>query len=490
MSSVKGSGVVIHDRDGGDSVTVTGGKLDVNATVSATTAESEYADDADWTDGSSKHTLVGGIFGSNTITSGDTGPILLNASGAVEVDNDYFSVLGFSTYKGNEAWSDNNSTKLHMLTGGTYNSSLPTFDDGDTGPFAMTANGKMIIDDGGGSITVDGSLTVANDSVYVDDADWTEDSSKHTLIGGACNPGVVTSGDTGAFAMTTSRELKVYDASTARTTYVGSDTWADATGSNYHTLTGGLYSASGQTFGDMETGPFAMTAAGHLMVNDGGGSLTIDGTVTANAGTNLNTSALALESGGNLAAIKTAAELVDDAIYIDDADWSDGSSKHMLVGGLYQSSPQSITDGDVGPFLTDVNGRLQVALSPTDNAVLDAIETAVEGTITVDNGGTFAVQNVPYINQNIVSGHNADIDTTAEQLGGAGSATTRRIDVQAFSTNKGTIYVGDSNVTSDGSGGGIALTAGDFYSFEVDNRNDVWVVGSQINQKMSYNYFS
>mgnify|MGYP003628541280 FL=1 len=62
-----------------------------------------------------------------------------------------------------------------------------------------------------------------------------------------------------------------------------------------------------------------------------------------------------------------------DSIYVDDADWSDGSSKHTLVGGLYQSSPQSITDGDVGPFQVDVNGRLGVALSPTDNAVLDAM---------------------------------------------------------------------------------------------------------------------
>lgn len=38
----------------------------------------------------------------------------------------------------------------------------------------------------------------------------------------------------------------------------------------------------------------------------------VSGTVTANAGTNLNTSALALEAGGNLAAIKTAVELIDN----------------------------------------------------------------------------------------------------------------------------------------------------------------------------------
>lgn len=77
-----------------------------------------------------------------------------------------------------------------------------------------------------------------------------------------------------------------------------------------------------------------------------------------------------------------------DSIYADDADWTDGSSKHTLVGGLYQSSPQSITDGDVGPFQVDVNGRLGVALSPTDNAVLDAMVVdlaAIEVLLTAAN---------------------------------------------------------------------------------------------------------
>jgi len=68
-------------------------------------------------------------------------------------------------------------------------------------------------------------------------------------------------------------------------------------------------------------------------VSDGGGALTVDGTVgvsgtvtvdgsgvtqpvsgtvTANAGTNLNTSALALESGGNLAGAATSLAIIDD----------------------------------------------------------------------------------------------------------------------------------------------------------------------------------
>lgn len=84
-----------------------------------------------------------------------------------------------------------------------------------------------------------------------------------------------------------------------------------------------------------------------------------------------------------------------DSIYADDADWTDGSSKHTLVGGLYQSSPQSITDGDVGPFQVDVNGRLGVALSPTDNAVLDAMVVdlaAIEVLLTGIDADTDAIK--------------------------------------------------------------------------------------------------
>ncbi|KKL91348.1 hypothetical protein LCGC14_1895610, partial [marine sediment metagenome] len=63
------------------------------------------------------------------------------------------------------------------------------------------------------------------------------------------------------------------------------------------------------------------------------------------------------------AAIRDAVELLDNAVYVDDADWVDDTSSHLLVGGLYQSALQTITDGDVGPFQVDVNGRLIVSPS-------------------------------------------------------------------------------------------------------------------------------
>jgi len=71
--------------------------------------------------------------------------------------------------------------------------------------------------------------------------------------------------------------------------------------------------------------------------------------------------------------VEVASASGDDSIYVDDADWTDSTSKHTLVGGLYQSSPQSITDGDTGPLQVNANGNLIVDLSATDNAVLDAM---------------------------------------------------------------------------------------------------------------------
>ena len=72
-------------------------------------------------------------------------------------------------------------------------------------------------------------------------------------------------------------------------------------------------------------------------------------------------------------AIKDTLEYIDDVVYIDDADWTDSTSKHVLVGGLYQSSPQTVTDGDVAPFEIDVNGRLITNLGTKLDGVNDEV---------------------------------------------------------------------------------------------------------------------
>ena len=55
-------------------------------------------------------------------------------------------------------------------------------------------------------------------------------------------------------------------------------------------------------------------------------------------------------------------QLLDNALYVDDAAWTDDTSSHLLAGGLYQSSPQTITDGRVAPFNMTVNGAIHTSL--------------------------------------------------------------------------------------------------------------------------------
>lgn len=151
----------------------------------------------------------------------------------------------------------------------------------------------------------------------------------------------------------------------------------------------------------------------------------------------------------NLSAIKTATELIDDAVHVDDASFTPGTSKGVVMMGF--AGTQLVDANDAAALACDTDGALHIAdggnsitvdasaldiralvntdvvtaeLSATDNAVLDTIETNTDfgtvvgggteatalrvtlandstgvvsiddnaGSITVDNGGTFAVQ--------------------------------------------------------------------------------------------------
>lgn len=185
---------------------------------------------------------------------------------------------------------------------------------------------------------------------------------------------------------------------------------------------------------------------------------------------------------GNIA---TATQLLDDTVYTDDADWTDDTSKHLLVGGVYQSSPHTVTDGDVTPFLTDANGRLVVAatdngssltvdgtvtanLSATDNAVLDnidadtsaiqtateAIQAAVEGTVAVSNTGLTelaAAINSSKVDVNIVSSDVATGGTSAADDADFTAGTTTGTPAQG-------VYESSPTSVTDGDLGTVGIT--------------------------------
>jgi len=99
---------------------------------------------------------------------------------------------------------------------------------------------------------------------------------------------------------------------------------------------------------------------------------------------------LSTEQEATLTAIQTALQLIDDTVYVDDADWTDSTSKHILIGGLYQSAPQTIADGDVGPLQVDANGRLLLSGAVTIGEIAgDIAHDAVDSGKPVKIGGKY-----------------------------------------------------------------------------------------------------
>ena len=123
----------------------------------------------------------------------------------------------------------------------------------------------------------------------------------------------------------------------------------------------------------------ATDSTGVLSVDDNGGALTVDGSVTANAGTNLNTSALALEAGGNLAGAATSLAIVDDwdnaasdgvSVSGDVAHDSPDAGEPAKIGGIArQTNPTAVADADRTNAIFDDLGRQVVILNQVRDLV-------------------------------------------------------------------------------------------------------------------------
>jgi len=102
---------------------------------------------------------------------------------------------------------------------------------------------------------------------------------------------------------------------------------------------------------------------------------------------------------GDTTNIETAIQLLDNAVYVDDADWTDNTSSHLLVGGVYQSTDHTVTDGDVSPFQVDANGCIVLGTGSkaigklaanTGVDIGDVDVTSVPAPLNVVGGGTEA----------------------------------------------------------------------------------------------------
>ena len=269
--------------------------------------------------------LIGGRYDTSarTLGNGDVGAIALNADGSIQVSisGGYGSVTG----------------------GGVEASALRV-------TIASDSTGVLSIDDNGSSITVDnaGTFAVQASGVAAENAAV---SGNPVLSGGRYDstPRTLDDGDVGAIAL-------------------------NADGSVQVSISGGYGSVLG---GGTESGALRVTIAsdstGLISVDDNGGSITVDGTVTAN-----------LSATDNAVLDAIAA----DTLALTAVDYATQTTLASLNA--------KVTAVDTGAVVIS-SGTDTANLGATDNAVLDAIAASVSGTLTVGshavtNAGTFVVQ--------------------------------------------------------------------------------------------------
>ena len=237
------------------------------------------------------------------------------------------------------------------------------------------------------------------------------------------------------------------------------DDWDD---SNYANVNINLAGSDAPTGGGAESGALRVTLAndstGVVSVDDGGGAVTVDGTVTANLSAtdnavldsiltkNTEIDAVLDTIKVDTEAIETAVELLDNAI--------SGSEMQVDVVGSLPAGSAAI-------------GKLAA------NSGVDIGDVDVTSTVQPAGFGS------------IGHGNNTDVGTSAEVL--ASSQACKHVDVMAAIANTGIIYVGGSGVTA---ATGIGLYAGDVYSLDIDNVNDIYVLASVNGEDVQYVYYN
>lgn len=502
---------------GGEVATVTGGKLDVNATAS-------LAGETLPVSGATEGVAVAIVDGSgNQITSfgggtqyteGDTDTTLTGTVAIAEGPSNIATPLQVDASK-------------HLQVDIAASSATVTVDgSGVTQPISHAALTELAaaINTDKVDVHIKSSDVATGGTSAADDADFTATTTSGTPAMGVyeSTPTSVTDGDLGVAGITATRALKVQaqansgvdigdvTINNATIAVTQSGTW-DEVGINDSgnsitvdgTVTAELSATdnavldtidavldtinaklvTGTDIGDVTINNASGASA--VNIQDGGNSITVDGSLTVDLGANNDvtvTSGAITET--NSGAILTAAQLIDDVIYTDDADWTDSTSKHALVGGLYQSTPQTVTDGDVAPFNMTASGALHVSdaggsltvdgtvtanLSATDNTVLDNIDTSTAAAATslgnLDNSvdGNYLNVNMNVAGTDVVSGSGTATGALRVELPTNGTGVIATVGAVTAITNAlpaGTNAIGKLAANSGVDIGDVTLTAG------------------------------
>ena len=257
---------------------------------------------------------------------------------------------------------------------------------------------------------------------------------------------------------------------TLGTTAVGDTETAEAIGSAIGATALGLKILAEDSSGNAQI--LTLDATGALKVGDGGQSLTVDGAVTCNAGTNLNTAALALEAG-NLATIAGAVAGTEMQVDVVSS---------ALPTGAATSANQATANASLGSIATDAStlaGAVALGQVQTD-VVSSALPTgaATSSNQTTANAALAAIQTAVQILDNVVAGTEAQVDVVAPLPAGtnnigdvdiasalpAGSNTIGSVSPVSKTTGGATPYY-----TNVGTLANVKASAGQIYTINAVN---------------------
>ena len=470
-----------------------------------------------------------------------------------------------------------------LNVGGEYRSSKTTYTNGDASILSSSIYGHLNIagshvDDAGFTLGTDSGVMMmgfaGTQSVNANDAAalrCSTDGNLHVIHQGVTivseiEEDVTVTGTVTANLGTT--DNAVLDAIAGSLEIL--DDWDD---SNYANVNIDLAGSDAPTGGGVESGALRVTLAndstGVISIDDGGNTITVDGTVTANLGTTDNAvldaiaASLALLdnsiASGNELQVDVVASLpagtnaigklsANSGVDIGDVDITSIAAgdnnignvdivtlpastntlevvgdaaedaavagNPVLVGGRYDSSDRSLDDGDVGAIALNEEGSVKINWEgdlSVSGSVLDTVQSPYSGasrcirvadavrndtlsalTNSTDGDWTPAqvdAQGALYTTHGITgmqSDNNEGVDdTTAEVL--KSSTLCKRVDMQADPSNTGYIYVGGSDVSATK---GIRLAPGDFYSIDVDNTADIYVLASVDEEDIHFTYYT
>jgi hypothetical protein len=271
-------------------------------------------------------------------------PEQINASAdlwvAVEAD-----ITGADTDK-DASSSAKRSAQPHLAVA-THNATLPTVASGTAGSLQIDSSGRLLVADGGGSLTIDGTVTA----------------------------------NTGLSQPLTDTQLR------AAAVPVSASTLPLPTGAATQTTLASLLTELQGKADLAETQPVSLASLPALAPGSNTIGAISNTAFVANAGTNLNTSALALESGGNLAGINTK---LPAGLTV--------TSTRLLVDPSGVTQPISVsalplpTGAATAANQSTLIGLLPAALGAQSAAGSLSIVPGTSTTFTVANAGTFAVQ--------------------------------------------------------------------------------------------------